>query len=311
MSVDPAAAPRADAGAPGPGPLRAGHLRSLDLTVRRRVDGLLVGDHRATTLGEGTELAQVRPYVVGDDVRRIDWNVTARTGEPHVRAHVAERAVEHLAPARHVGVDDLRDGRPAQVGRRRGRRARRRPRRVAARQPGRGRDVRRSRCRRLSAIATAGEAARAAPRPAKGSRATSPSAPPRSARRATVRHGTCGGGRSSSQSPTSAVRTTGGGRCCGSSPATTSSRSRSAIAASTSCRTSARSGSSTPRRAVSSGSTPATDVCASGSPRQPRPSVTIVARAFRSVGVPHVVVSTSGDWLRTLSRFLQIETVRR
>ena len=78
---------------PGPGPLRDGHLRKLDLTVRRRVDSLLVGDHRATTLGDGTELAQVRPYVIGDDVRRIDWNVTARTGEPHVRAHVAERTV--------------------------------------------------------------------------------------------------------------------------------------------------------------------------------------------------------------------------
>ena len=36
----------------------------------------------------------MRPYVLGDDVRRIDWNVTARTGEPHVRVHVAERAVE-------------------------------------------------------------------------------------------------------------------------------------------------------------------------------------------------------------------------
>jgi uncharacterized protein (DUF58 family) len=77
---------------PGPGPLRAEHLRKLDLTVRRRVDGILVGDYRATTLGEGTELARIRPYVIGDDVRRIDWNVTARTGEPHVRSHVAERA---------------------------------------------------------------------------------------------------------------------------------------------------------------------------------------------------------------------------
>ena len=77
---------------PGPGPLRDGHLRKLDLTIRRRVDSLLVGDHRAATLGDGTELAQIRPYVMGDDVRKIDWNVTARTGEPHVRAYVAERA---------------------------------------------------------------------------------------------------------------------------------------------------------------------------------------------------------------------------
>jgi uncharacterized protein (DUF58 family) len=44
-------------------------------------------------LGEGTELAQVRPYSFGDDVRQIDWNVTARTGEPHVRVHMAERVL--------------------------------------------------------------------------------------------------------------------------------------------------------------------------------------------------------------------------
>ena len=80
--------------APGPGPLREGHLRKLDLTVRRRVDGLLLGDHRALTLGDGSELAQIRPYELGDDVRRIDWNVTARTGETHVRDFVAERATQ-------------------------------------------------------------------------------------------------------------------------------------------------------------------------------------------------------------------------
>jgi uncharacterized protein (DUF58 family) len=80
---------------PGPGPVRDGHLRKIDLTVRRRVDSLLVGDHRAATIGDGTELSQVRPYELGDDVRKIDWNVTARTGETHVRAHVAER-VAHV-----------------------------------------------------------------------------------------------------------------------------------------------------------------------------------------------------------------------
>ena len=62
--------------------------------MRRRIDGLLAGDHRSWATGDGTELAQVRPYAPGDDVRLIDWNVTARTGEPHVRVNVAERAVE-------------------------------------------------------------------------------------------------------------------------------------------------------------------------------------------------------------------------
>ena len=68
-------------------------LRALDVTIGRRVHGLLAGDYRSALQGHGTELAQVRPYVPGDDVRRIDWNVTARTGEPHVRVHLAERVL--------------------------------------------------------------------------------------------------------------------------------------------------------------------------------------------------------------------------
>src|SRR6185295_4999634 len=68
-------------------------LRALDVAIGRRVSGLLSGDYRSNDLGVGTELAQVRPYVPGDDVRRIDWNVTARTAEPHVRVHLAERVL--------------------------------------------------------------------------------------------------------------------------------------------------------------------------------------------------------------------------
>jgi uncharacterized protein (DUF58 family) len=54
---------------------------------------MLAGDYRSSQYGEGIELAQVRPYVPGDDVRRIEWNVTARTGEPHVRVNLAERVL--------------------------------------------------------------------------------------------------------------------------------------------------------------------------------------------------------------------------
>ncbi len=78
---------------PGPGPLPEAALRSLDLAVRRRVDGVLSGEFRSSQLGVATELAQVRPYEPGDDVRQIDWLATARTNEPHVRVHVAERAL--------------------------------------------------------------------------------------------------------------------------------------------------------------------------------------------------------------------------
>src|SRR5215831_8007328 len=78
---------------PGPGAITAESLEALELTIGRRVDGLLAGDFRSAFAGLGTELHQVRPYEPGDDVRRIDWNVTARTGETHVRVELAERTV--------------------------------------------------------------------------------------------------------------------------------------------------------------------------------------------------------------------------
>jgi uncharacterized protein (DUF58 family) len=78
---------------PGPGPVTAESLRALDLAIGRRVDGLLAGDYRSAFAGLGSELLQVRPYEPGDDVRRIDWNVTARTGTPHIRVELAERVL--------------------------------------------------------------------------------------------------------------------------------------------------------------------------------------------------------------------------
>jgi uncharacterized protein (DUF58 family) len=88
-----ALAPNRTPARPGPGPLSDAVLRALDLTIGRRVEGLLAGDYRSTLLGLGSELAQVRPYEPGDDVRRIDWNVTARTRVPHVRVDLAERVM--------------------------------------------------------------------------------------------------------------------------------------------------------------------------------------------------------------------------
>ena len=68
-------------------------LRALDVTIGRRVEGLLAGDYRSVLLGPGTELAQIRPYAPGDDPRQLDWNVTARTGQAHVRVQLAERVM--------------------------------------------------------------------------------------------------------------------------------------------------------------------------------------------------------------------------
>ena len=78
---------------PGPGAMPVGLLRALDVQIGRRMNSLLAGDYRSIVHGDGLELAQVRPYVPGDDVRHIDWAVTARTGETHVREHLAERVL--------------------------------------------------------------------------------------------------------------------------------------------------------------------------------------------------------------------------
>jgi uncharacterized protein (DUF58 family) len=80
-------------GRQGPGPMPAALVDALDLAVARKAAGSLPGDRRAAGLGQGTELAQLRPYEVGDDVRQIDPSATARMGEPHVRLHVPERTM--------------------------------------------------------------------------------------------------------------------------------------------------------------------------------------------------------------------------
>jgi len=77
----------------GPGPLAQPLIEALDLALSRLVARMLPGDRRAAGVGAGTELAQLRPYEIGDDVRHIDPAATARTGQPHVRLHVPERAL--------------------------------------------------------------------------------------------------------------------------------------------------------------------------------------------------------------------------
>jgi uncharacterized protein (DUF58 family) len=81
------------AGTQGPGPIAGGLVEGLDLVIARRSSGVLPGERRAAGLGAGTELAQLRPYQVGDDVRRLDAAASARTGVPHVRDHVPERTL--------------------------------------------------------------------------------------------------------------------------------------------------------------------------------------------------------------------------
>ncbi len=69
-------------------------VRALELTINRRLDGVLHGNHQGITPGHGSEPGESRLYQPGDDVRRIDWNVTARTRETHVREQIADRDLE-------------------------------------------------------------------------------------------------------------------------------------------------------------------------------------------------------------------------
>ena len=64
-------------------------LKRLEWTVIKRLDGLLQGDHRTLMRGTGLDLADLREYQHHDDVRHIDWNVTARLQTPHVRVFTA------------------------------------------------------------------------------------------------------------------------------------------------------------------------------------------------------------------------------
>ena len=66
-------------------------LRRLEWTVLRRLDGLVQGEHRTFMRGGGLDLADLREYQPHDDVRRIDWNVTARLQQPHVRLFLEDR----------------------------------------------------------------------------------------------------------------------------------------------------------------------------------------------------------------------------
>lgn len=68
-------------------------LRRLDLPVMRRLEGLLQGDYKSPARGDGLDLADLREYQLHDDVRRMDWNATARQGTPFVREYLEDREI--------------------------------------------------------------------------------------------------------------------------------------------------------------------------------------------------------------------------
>jgi uncharacterized protein (DUF58 family) len=88
-------------------------LRRLEWTVVRRLDGLLQGDYRTLMRGAGLDLADLREYQHHDDVRHIDWNVTARLQLPHVRVFTEDREMAawfllDLSPSVDFGSSDQR-----------------------------------------------------------------------------------------------------------------------------------------------------------------------------------------------------------
>ena len=88
-------------------------LRRLEWRVIRRLDGRLQGDYRTLFRGTGVDVADLREYQPGDDLRHIDWNVTARMDTPHVRDVPRGPRADRVAAARPLAVDGVRPGRAA------------------------------------------------------------------------------------------------------------------------------------------------------------------------------------------------------
>ena len=66
-------------------------IRRIQIRTSRIVDEMLAGQYHSAFKGRGIEFEEVRPYQIGDDVRAIDWNVTARVGEPYIKLFREER----------------------------------------------------------------------------------------------------------------------------------------------------------------------------------------------------------------------------
>ena len=86
-------------------------LQRLDWQVIRRLDGLLQGDYRSLFYGYGVDFADLREYQPQDDIRYIDWNVTARMDTPYIRQYVEDREVSawfllDLSPSVDFGTVD-------------------------------------------------------------------------------------------------------------------------------------------------------------------------------------------------------------
>ncbi|NRA06831.1 MAG: DUF58 domain-containing protein [Myxococcales bacterium] len=85
-------------------------VREIQVRTGRQVADVLAGEYVSVFKGRGVEFDEVRPYIPGDDVRSIDWNVTARTGEPFVKRYVEERQLTLMLVADVSASQDFGSG---------------------------------------------------------------------------------------------------------------------------------------------------------------------------------------------------------
>ena len=71
-------------------------VRKIEIKTRKLSDHIFGGEYHSTFKGRGMTFSEVRQYQIGDDVRSIDWNVTARTGKPHIKKYHEERELTVL-----------------------------------------------------------------------------------------------------------------------------------------------------------------------------------------------------------------------
>ncbi len=87
-------------------------IRHVEVRTRGLVDNVFGGEYHSAFKGRGIEFAEVRPYQIGDDVRTIDWNVSARTGEPYVKLFEEEREQTLVLVVDVSGSEDFGSERP-------------------------------------------------------------------------------------------------------------------------------------------------------------------------------------------------------
>ena len=90
-------------------------IGNLELLARTVVDGFINGLHRAPFFGASIDFAEHRGYVAGDDIRRVDWRLYARTDRYYVKQYEADTNTNFIGAARHLEVDGVRERRRRQA----------------------------------------------------------------------------------------------------------------------------------------------------------------------------------------------------